>query len=260
MMNKEHTMKRYTYRSIYLAGLMTLAAITANAQTPDFTAMLAAIDGQLNFPDHDFAAKMRMESDDPEKGKDVKLAQTFRRDGNDSFLILFLEPESQLGQGYLRVDENLWFYDPESRKFNRTSMKENLQGTDAKNSDFGTSSLSTDYAVSSWAEGKLGAYDVWIVELKATNDEATYAFKKISVAKKGGLLLKSEDYSLSKRLLRTAYYTSYVQSGASYVADVVLYVDALVKGKKTRITMTEISVAPLPDTVFTKAYVERVNR
>lgn len=253
-------MKRHVSKTLVLCGFLVLAFTTTAAQTPDFKELLVAIDGQLNFPEHDFTATLKMESDDPEKGRDVKVARTFRRDGNDSFLILFLEPESQLGQGYLRVDENLWFYDPESRKFNRTSMKENLQGTDAKNSDFGTSSLSSDYAVASWAEGKIGAYDVWILELKASNDEATYAFKKISVAKKGGLLLKSEDFSLSRRLLRTSYYTSYVKAGDSYVADVVLYVDALVKGKKTRITMTGISVEPLPDTVFTKAYVERVNR
>jgi hypothetical protein len=32
-----------------------------------------------------------------------------------------MEPESQLGQGYLKVDDNLWFYDPESRKFSHSS-------------------------------------------------------------------------------------------------------------------------------------------
>jgi hypothetical protein len=174
--------------------------------------------------------------------------------------MLFLEPESQLGQGYLKVDDNLWFYDPESRKFTHSSMKENIQGTDAKNSDFGQSALAADYKVSAWTEGKLGAYEVWLLDLESTNNEATYAFKKIAVSKKDGLLLKSEDYSLSKRLLRTSYYTSYTKAGNSFIADKSLFVDALVKGKKTQITVTEISVAPLPDSVFTKAYVERVNR
>jgi hypothetical protein len=37
-------------------------------------------------------------------------------------------------------------------------------------------------------------------------------------------------------------------------------VDALVQGKKTKITLTEVSIDPLPDSVFTKAYIERVNR
>ena len=244
------------------ALLATLIAtgMSLGAQAPDFTAMLKTIDARSNFAGKDFSAKVRFVSDDPEKGQEIRAARTFRRDSNDTFLILFMEPESQLGQGYLKVDDNLWFYDPESRKFSHSSMKENMQGTDAKNSDFGQSALATDYKVSGWTEGKLGAFEVWTAELEATNNEATYPFKKVSISKKDGLLLKSEDYSLSKRQLRTAYYTSYVKAGSSFIADKVLYIDALVKGKKTQITFTEVSVAALPDTVFTKAYVERVNR
>jgi hypothetical protein len=80
------------------------------------------------------------------------------------------------------------------------------------------------------------------------------------VTKKDSLLLKSEDYSLSKRLLRISYYPSYVKIGDTYIADSLLFVDALVQGKKTKITLTEVSIDPLPDSVFTKAYIERVNR
>ncbi len=253
-------MKNRTIPRIALLALLAAIGAAAGAQTPDFAGILKTIDERSNFTGKDFAAKVRFVSDDPEKGQEIKAARTFRRDGDDAFLILFMEPESQLGQGYLKVDENVWFYDPESRKFSHSSLKENVGGTDAKNSDFGNSSLSVDYRVTGSAEGKLGAFDVWILDLEATNDEATYPFKKVSISKKDGLLLKSEDYSLSRRLLRTAYYTSYVKAGSSFVADKTLYVDALVKGKKTQITMTEVSVAPLPDTVFTKAYVERVNR
>jgi outer membrane lipoprotein-sorting protein len=239
---------------------LSLLTMAAGAQTPNFPSMLKTIDQRSNFTGLDFSAKVRLVSDDPEKGNEVRAARTFRRDDDDTFLMLFLEPESQLGQGYLKVDDNLWFYDPESRKFTHSSMKENIQGTDAKNSDFGQSALAADYKVSAWTEGKLGAYEVWLLDLESTNNEATYAFKKIAVSKKDGLLLKSEDYSLSKRLLRTSYYTSYTKAGNSFIADKSLFVDALVKGKKTQITVTEISVAPLPDSVFTKAYVERVNR
>ena len=247
-----------------IAVIFLIAALSAQAQTraeaPDFEAILKTIDERSNFSGLDFSAKVRLVSDDPEKGNEVRAARSFRRDADDAFLMLFMEPESQLGQGYLKVDDNLWFYDPESRKFSHSSMKENMQGTDAKNSDFGQSALAVDYRVAAWTEGKLGAYEVWILDLEATNNEATYAFKKVAVSKKDGLLLKSEDYSLSKRLLRTAYYTSYVKAGSSFVADKSIFVDALVKGKKTQLTMTEISVSPLPDSVFTKAYVERVNR
>ena len=88
----------------------------------------------------------------------------------------------------------------------------------------------------------------------------TYASKRVWITKKDGLLLKSEDYSLSRRLLRTAYYTSYARVGTALICDKLTYVDALVPGKKTSIGLTDISLQAIPDTVFTKAYVERVNR
>ena len=254
-------------RSVTRKGLLVMALLlvfpafaSLSAQVADFTAVLKTIDRRSNFSDKDFTAKLRIVSDDPEKVTETRVARTFRRDRMDSFVILFMEPADQLGQGYLRIDDNLWFYDPTSRKFTHSSMKENMQGTDAKNSDFRQSTLSADYRVASSAEGKLGAYDVWILDLEGRTNEVTYPYKKIYVTKKDSLLLKSEDYSLSKRLLRTSYYPSYVKIGDTYIADSLLFVDALVQGKKTKITLTEVSIEALPDSVFTKAYIERVNR
>ncbi|GAB1481874.1 outer membrane lipoprotein-sorting protein [Treponema sp.] len=259
-MKQRRPARLHLFITISLIMASAWGAAAAWAAEPDFKAMLKTIDTRSNFSGLDLTAKMLLVSDDPERGHEVKSARTFRRDSDDAFLTLFLEPKSQLGQGYLKVDDNLWFYDPESRKFTHTSLKENVQGTDMKNSDFGQSSLASDYKITKWSEGKLGAYEVWLLDLEATNNEATYPFKKIAVSKKDELLLKSEDYSLSRRLLRTAYYPSYAKAGSSYIADKTLFVDALVSGKKTQMSMSEISVAPIPDSVFTKAYVERVNR
>ena len=246
--------------------LACLAVMSAAAQSAtdtqaaqDFSRMLSAIDARISFKDSDFSARVRMVSEEPQKAIDTKTVQMMRRDKDDKFLMLILQPENQLGQGYLRVEDNLWFYDPESRKFTHSSMKENFQGTNAKNSDFGTSTLARDYLVSTSNSGKLGNYEVWILELAATNNEVSYPFKKLWVTKKDGLLLKSEDYSLTKRLLRTAYYASYAKLGENFVADKSIFVDALVAGKKTTLSLSDISLKAIPDSVFSKAYVEKVN-
>ncbi len=239
---------------------LTAPLAAQGSGTPDFKALLAAVDGRTNFKSSDFSARLTMVSEDPSEGTETRSVRMFRRDRADTLLLLILKPENELGQGYLRVDDSLWFYDPESRKFTHSSVKENFQGTDAKNSDFGLSSLAEDYAVTAHAEGRLGAHETWILDLAARHDETAYSSKKIWITKKDGLLLKSEDYSLSGRLLRTAYYTSYARVGSSLVCDRFTYVDALVPGKKTSILMEEISLRPVPDEVFTKAYVERVNR
>jgi outer membrane lipoprotein-sorting protein len=222
--------------------------------------ILDRIDVAINFEEGDFAAIMTMISEDPETGVEKRVVQQFRRDSQDKFLILFQEPVTQKGQGYLRVDDNLWFYDPESRKFSHSSMKEQFSGTDANNSDFGQSSLADDYRVAEIAEGKLGKYDVYIMVLDATNNEVTYPKTKIWVTEESNLVLKKEDYSANGRMMRTSFFPSYTKAGDRFIVTKMIFVDNLIDGKKTQITLNDVSVDPLPDSLFTKAHVERVSR
>ncbi|MEZ4632077.1 MAG: outer membrane lipoprotein-sorting protein [Deinococcales bacterium] len=244
---------------VKLFSLVLLGLGFSLAQSPDFVAMLQLIDERSNFQS-DLSASVSLTSNDPEEGTENSVIQFFRRDADESFLLLIQKPENQLGQGYLNIEDGLWFYDPESRQFSYTSLAENFQGSDARNDDFNSSSLSTDYQVSSYEEGTLGKYEVFILDLEALNDEVVYPFKRMWVTKDNSLVLKSEDYSLTKRLLRTSYYPSYAKVDNSFIADKIIFVDALVEGRKTEIAISNISTAAIPDYVFTKAYVERVNR
>jgi hypothetical protein len=97
-----------------------------------------------------------MISEDPEEGVDRSTFRMFRRDAKDEFLILFEAPETKIGQGYLKIGDNLWFYDPESRKFNHSSLKDSFDSSDARNSDFSRSSYSEDYRVARAESGTLG--------------------------------------------------------------------------------------------------------
>ena len=108
--------------------------------------------------------------------------------------------------------------------------------------------------------GKLGKYDVWIAELQANNDEVPFPYIKMWVEKGRQIVMKVEEYSLSKKLLRTAYYTSYVQIGESFVPTVQIFQDGLIPEKRTQTTYTNISTKPVPDDVFTKNYLERMSQ
>ncbi len=245
------------------AAAVVLLAVALNgllAQEADGEKILRSVDERMNFTETDFSAIMNVIKEDPETGVEKMVVQQFRRDRQDKFVFLFLEPPVRKGQGYLRIDENLWLYDPESRKFSHTSMKERFGDTDARNSDFGVSRLKEDYSVLSVQEGTLGKYRVYILELKARHNEVTYAERKLWVTKDSYLTLKSEDYSETGRLMRTSLYPSYARVGTQYVPSKMIFVDELVEGKKTSLFLSEISLAPVPDSVYTKSYIERVNR
>jgi outer membrane lipoprotein-sorting protein len=241
-----------------LLGVISLSV--AAIEPEDGQKILDDIDLSMNFEGSDFSAIMTMISEDPESGIEKRVIQQHRRDREDKFLMVFQEPATQKGQGYLRVDDNLWFYDPESRKFSHTSMKEQFAGSDANNSDFGASAKAEDYRVVSISEAKLGKFNVYIMDLEGVHNEVTYPKLKIWVTVDTNLVLKSEDYSANARLMRTSFFPSYAKAGAKYIPTKMIFVDNLIEGKKTQITLTDISLNTLPDSLFTKAYVERVNR
>ena len=241
--------------------LLTLALIGASlsAQTPDFDAMLEELDQLTTFGDGDFSAVYTIISEVPGEEREVTQARLFRRDANDQFLILILQPEVQRGQGYLQVDDNVWFYDPESRKFERTTIRENIQGSDAQNADLDQNSFSEDYDVVGWEEGRLGNFDVWILDLEATSSDVAYETVKLWVRRDVSIILKQEDYSVSGRLMRTSLYPRYERVGDKLLPKQVLIIDALNEGERTQLTMSEATTQSIPDSVFSKAYLERVN-
>ena len=242
------------------AVLLLLSLMCVNAVTLDLEAILSSIDRRRNFENTDFSAIMTMIQENAEDGVSKRVVQQFRRDGADQFLMLILEPEDRKGQGYLRVEDNMWMYDPISRKFSHTSLKERFENTDARHSDFRRSTTAEDYDIANVTEGKLGKYSVYILELEAKHEEVTFPFKTIYVTQNSNLVLKTEDYSLTERLMRTSLYPKYAKIGDQYVATTAIFIDELTEGSKTQINISEISVEKLPEYVFTKAYVERVNR
>jgi len=245
---------------IVIALLLTACGAVV-AQELDTTALLRRVDEVASVDESDFTAVTTVISQDPEEGTERTVVRLHRRDRQDLFLILIREPEIQRGQGYLRVQDGLWAYDPESRRFTYSSMRESFQGTDARNSDFEAARFARDYEVVSYGSGTLGQYDVWILEVEGTNEEVTYPYRTLWVTRdESPLVLKAEDYSLSRRLVRTSYYPQYTRVGESFVASRILLVDELVDGKRTQISLEDISLSDLADEVFTKAYVERENR
>jgi outer membrane lipoprotein-sorting protein len=242
-----------------MAALAVVAPVAVLAEDPDFETILREIDELSNFAESDFSAVYTIISERPGEEREVTQARLFRRDLNDQFLILILQPEVQRGQGYLQVDENVWFYDPESRKFERTTIRENIQNSDAQNADLDQSSFSTDYTVQSWQEGTLGSFEVFIVDLEARSSDVAYDQVRLWIRQDQTIVLKEEDFSVNGRLMRTVLFPRYERVGTKIIPKQVLIIDELNDGERTQLTMTDATTQTIPDSVFSKAYLERVN-
>ena len=130
----------------------------------NFLSLVHQTDIRSSFYDSDMTATITMVSVSPEKGTMTRKEIIYRRDKDDAFLMLTLEPESRKGQGMLRVDNNMWRYDPTSRKFTHTTLKDQYEDTTVRNNDFRRSQRALDYSVTSLTSGTLGKYNVWIKE------------------------------------------------------------------------------------------------
>src|SRR3989339_70509 len=174
---------------VRIFSLVALATFIATASSfaitnEEFQEKLNLADYRATFSASDFQATIKMVSTDPSySAPQIREFTQFRRDGNDAMLMVTLMPEVDKGQGKLRLDDNMWSYDPESRKFTHTTLKENIEGTDVKNNDMKKPTIATDYKVTSFKEGKLGAFDVYILDLQAVNDEVPYASQKAYMRK-----------------------------------------------------------------------------
>ncbi|MGL4369351.1 MAG: outer membrane lipoprotein-sorting protein [Spirochaetota bacterium] len=70
----------------------------------------------------------------------------YRRDSDDSFLIVMVAPEAEKGNGYLRVGDNFWMYRRNTRTFQHINRDESISGTDAKADDFEMKKITELYA------------------------------------------------------------------------------------------------------------------
>lgn len=243
-----------------LALVFGLGASLAGAQAPDWDKILTRIDEMGDFDNSDFSAEITVVSQKPGEDDDTIVARYFRRDSEKKFTIVLLKPEIQKGQGYFSAGDDLWFYDPESRKFAYSSLKDSFQDSDAQNSDFSSSTLHEDYTVVDSSEAKLGPNDVWVATLTAKDRTVPVPKRKLWIRKDNLLVLKEEHYSLSDRLMRTIAIPRYQTVNGRFVPVNMLILDNLKVGEKTQITFAAPSVTRLPDSVFNKEYLQRVNQ
>jgi len=209
----------------------------------------------------DYSATISLVIEKPGKPKENLQYKIFERTDDDLMTIVQLFPEADKGNGYLRNGDNIWAYDPISRKFTHTSIKEALGDSDVKLDDVNQSAEKwrKNYEVEAYEDGTLGKYPVHIITLKAKTTDPSYAKVKYYVRQDVSLVLKEEDYSGSDRLMRTILMPKYTKVPAGYVATQVIMRDELNKGENTQQIVSDLTFDNLPDTIFTKAYLESLN-
>jgi len=209
----------------------------------------------------DYSCTVSLIVEKPGKPKENLQFKFFERIEKELFTMVQLFPEADKGNGYLKEGDNIWSYDPISRKFSHTSLKEALGDSDIKVDDMSNddSSYRKNYKIVDFKEEKLGKYDVYVISLEATTSLPAYAKTDLYIRKDIPLLLKRTDFSASGRLMSTVLIPKYAKTEKGYVGYQRIFRDELNPGEQTQQIISDLSFEALPDRIFTKAYLEGLN-
>src|SRR4029078_10143467 len=145
----------------------------------------------------DWRASAYLEQKEKDKADVVYEGYYFRRSQDQRFMILFTKPKASQGQGYLRIEKNLWFYDPAVGKWERRTERERIGGTNSRRSDFDESRLAEEYDPEDNGTEKLGAYTAQMMTLKGKPGlDLAFPMIRIWIDKDTKNVLKRQEYAL----------------------------------------------------------------
>jgi outer membrane lipoprotein-sorting protein len=238
----------------------------AAMSSPQMVALLKEVDVRQN-SNGDWRAAAYLEQKEKDKVDTVYETEYFRRSEDQKFMILFTKPKSSAGQGYLRIDKNLWFYDPSVGKWERRTERERIGGTNSRRSDFDESRLAEEYDPTDLGDQKLGVYNAYLLELKGkSGQDLAFPVVKVWIDKDTKNVLKRQEFALSGRLLRTAYYPKWKKiyspskKGDVWYPEEIRFYDEVEKANQTLVLIQSVDPSPLPPNLFTKAWLESKSR
>jgi len=253
-----------------LALLTLFAAVSASAadklSQEKLVSIIAGIDARIR-SSSDYKALFYLEQREKDKPDIVREGLAYRRDADEKLMILFTKPKTEAGKGYLRIDKNLWYYDPTVGKWERRTDRERIAGTDSRRQDFDQSKMAQEYDVAQEPDEKLGKFDVWVLKLTVKKGvDVAYPIVKLWVDKATGNDLKRQDFALSGRLMRTSYvpkweklYSEAKKAELWYRAEIRIY-DEIDKANSTLVIVKSLDLHALPENIFTKAWLESKSR
>src|SRR5512142_3449939 len=152
----------------------------------------------------DWKALCYMEQKQKDKTDVVYELLVFRRDEDDKQMFLFTKPKAEAGKGYLRIEKNLWLYDPSTGRWERRTERERIAGTNTRRGDLDESRIVEEYDAKWEGDEKLGVYDVHKILLTAKPGiDVAFPVVRIWVDRATMNVLKRQELALSGRLMRT---------------------------------------------------------
>ena len=177
--------------------------------------------------------------------------------GNENTVVMTVEPAAERGQILLMKGHDLWVFLPSVSQPVRLPASQRLTGTVA-NGDLARANFSGDYKPQLLRTEKVDGEAMHVFELIAVDRSVTYHRVLYWIRQSNQWPYKAEFYSLSERLLKTCLYQNFEKSAGRVRPTRLVMQDALRKGEESTLDYADMRLRDLPDKIFTKDYLKRL--
>ena len=244
-----------------LPWLLAFAA-TALAQTPAepvddpvARSILEKAD-QIRFPQEGFQVDIAIvTSKDGQPTEELKYRVLSK--GNENTIVQVTEPASERGQIILMKGRDLWIFLPSVSQPVRLSLAQRLTGQVA-NGDLARANFVGDYSPKLLRTEVVDGEKTNVLELTAVDRGVTYQRVLLWVRHANHHPQRAEFYAASGRLLKTCLYQNFERMAGRLRPTRLVMEDALRKGEQSVLEYSAMKLRDLPDKVFTKDYLKRL--
>lgn len=212
---------------------------------------------KVRFPAEGFQVDIVINSLKSDKDAEMRKYRVLSK-GNENTVVQVTEPAAERGQIILMKGRDLWVFMPEVSQPVRISLAQRLTGQVA-NGDLARANFAGDYNPKILRSETIGTERYHVLELTAVDRSVTYQRVIYWVNERSGWPLKAEFYSLSNRLLKKCSYENFQTLAGRLRPTRLVMEDALRNGDKSILEYSEMKLRELPDKIFTKEYLKKID-
>lgn len=211
---------------------------------------------EIRFPVDGFQVDVNITSSSPWQDTETRKYRVLSK-GNENTVVMILEPASERGQIMLMKGRDLWIFMPDVSQPIRLGLAQRLTG-EVSNGDIARANFSGDYTPKILRSERIEGDEHHVLELSATDRGVTYHRVLLWVNAANHRPYKAEFYSLSKRLMKTCTYENFKPMAGKTRPTRLVMEDALKPGEKSVMEYTQMRLRDLPDKVFSKDYLKKL--
>lgn len=210
----------------------------------------------VRFPSGGFEVSVSIKTTAPDRDAETRKYKVLSK-GNDNAIVMVTEPASERGQIMLMKGRDLWVFLPSVSQPIRVPLSQRLTGQVA-NGDLARANFAGDYESKLLRTETVDGEPTHVLELTAIERAVTYHKVIYWVRQANQYPHKAEFYSVSDRLLKTAQYQNFTRMGGRTRPARLVMHDALRQGEESVLEYSDLKARDLPDKIFTKDYLKRL--